>query len=81
MHRLASTGRKHREESKLKIGLGNKGKVLSESTRELISKARSGTPLSEDHKKSISKGLDPYKGVPIPEERRIRIKESHPGKH
>ena len=77
VHRLASTGRKHKEESKLKIGLGNKGKVLSESTRELISKARSGTPLSEDHKKSISKGLDPYKGVPIPEERRIRIKESH----
>lgn len=76
VHRLASTGRKHSEESKLKIRLGNKGKVVSESTRALISKARSGTPLSEDHKSSISKGLDPYRGIPIPEERRLKIKKS-----
>ena len=75
--RLASTGRKHSEEAKQKIALGNKGKIVSKSTRKLLSQINSGKTLSEEHRKNISKGIAPYKGVPIPEERRLRIKDSH----
>lgn len=38
---------------KQKIGNTHRGKIVSKKTRQLISKARSGTKLSEEHKQSI----------------------------
>ena len=48
-------GKHHSEETKRKIGLGNKGKILSEKTKQKISKAHAGKKLSKEHRASLSK--------------------------
>ena len=46
-------GRKHKESSKLLIGLGNKGKVLSDETKAKLSASRTGSKWSSDQRKII----------------------------
>ncbi len=43
-------GKKHSEETKMKIGIGNKGKVLSKETKQRISKSLIGKKQSEETK-------------------------------
>ena len=50
-------GYKHSKDSKKKISEGNKGKIIPEHQRKIISELRMGVPLSSSHKKSISNGL------------------------
>jgi len=53
-------GKKHSKKSKEKIGIGNKGKIISEDTKRKISerlKGRIGRPIPEEEKKRISKGV------------------------
>jgi hypothetical protein len=47
-------GKKHSEETKIKIGLGNKNKVFSEETRKRIGEKSKGRVFSEETKKKIS---------------------------
>ena len=42
------------EETKIKIGLAHKGKIVSKETGEKISKAKKGKKFTEKHKKSMS---------------------------
>lgn len=44
----------HSEETKIKIGLGNKDKIVSEETRLKLSKLHKGKTITEKHKKQIS---------------------------
>lgn len=66
-------GRKHTAESKLKVSLANKGKVLSLETRKKLSIAHTGKKLSEAHCKQISERMlnthyaKGNKGKPRPE--------------
>jgi group I intron endonuclease len=80
------------EETKAKIGIGNKGKIVSKETREKLSKVNKGRPLTEEHKQKLSevhKGKTPWnKGLvtktPIiykfTEEQRKRMSDAHKGK-
>ena len=43
------------EETKIKIGLIHKGKIVSKETREKVSKANKGQKRSEEQRKNISK--------------------------
>ena len=47
-------GKKHKNETKIKISQSNKGKIISVEQRELISKTHKGKIISEDHKKILS---------------------------
>lgn len=47
-------GRKHSEETKRKIGLGNKGKKRSQEECERISNMRKGVPHTEEYKRKLS---------------------------
>lgn len=46
---LGQTGRTHTEEVKRKISAANKGKVMSDESRVLMSKAKKGVPLKPAH--------------------------------
>lgn len=72
-------GRKILEQTKIKIGLANKGKILSISTREKISKERKNKPLSDETKRKISNTLkNKYKNdkVYIEQIKKANIKKS-----
>lgn len=51
------------EETKKKIGDGNRGKTVSEESRKKISEARKGIRFSEEHKEKLSEW---QKGMPKP---------------
>jgi len=75
---LANIGRKHSEETKQKMSVAQKGKIVSDQQKRKQSKAMKGRRISEAHIQKIQTFIDrEVKGVPIPEERRLRIKESH----
>lgn len=48
------TGAKHTEESKIKIGLGNKDNVVSQETKDKISIANTGKIRTEEHREKLS---------------------------
>jgi len=48
------------EETKRKIGLGNKGKIISQETRDKISKKNKGKKRTKEQRENISKG---HKGL------------------
>lgn len=89
-------GYKHSGETKRKIGIGNKGKILSKKTRKKISisskkqKNRSKKFLSSESRKKAAETLrrlfkegklKTRKGIKHSEETRKKISESHKGKH
>ena len=47
-------GKKHSDETKLKISKGNKGKTVSEEAKRKMSKAKKGILFSEEHKRKLS---------------------------
>lgn len=61
----------------------NKGRVFSEITLEKMSKAKKGKPLSEEHKKNISKSLSgenhPWFGRKHDEKTKLKISEKRRG--
>lgn len=54
-HKSHSSGWKQSDETKKKISLAHKGKVMTMHTRELLSKAHTGKTLSSEHKAAIKK--------------------------
>ena len=76
-------GKKHSEETKIKIGLGNKNKVLSEETRKRIGEKSKGRVLSEETKKKISEALkgdkNHFYGKKHSEETKRKISEKKNG--
>jgi hypothetical protein len=74
-------GKKHSEETKIKIGLGNKNKVLSEETRKRIGEKSKGRVLSEETKKKISEALkgdkNHFYGKKHSEETKRKISENY----
>jgi hypothetical protein len=80
--RISSTGKKHTEETKLKISksLNTKGKPLSEETKRKMSeskKGKPGIPLSEETKKKLS---EINKGKVLSEDQKQKISNSMKGK-
>ena len=72
---------KHSEETKLKIGLGNKGKIISEEHKIKISNFKKGTKLSESTKNKISKSIKGKNlGKIFSENHKRKISESNKGK-
>jgi group I intron endonuclease len=69
----ALRGRKHTEESRLKMSLATKGRQISEATRERLSKAFQGCTHTDSARKRISEGLT---GRPVSEETRQKISRS-----
>ena len=75
------------EETKYKIGIGNKNKIISEETKRKISEAHKGkkkSPLSEEAKKNISngrKGKGIGRSVVITEETKQKMSEAKKGKY
>ena len=74
----------HSEETKKKIGEGNKGKQVSEESRKKMSEAKKGQEVSEETKKKISeslKGENSYNyGKHLSEETKKKISDSKKGK-
>lgn len=67
------TGKTHSEETKLKIGQGNKGKKVSEETRNklrLVNLGKKRKPCSEKNKKLIS---EVHKGKIVSEETKLKM--------
>lgn len=57
-----------------KVSKAKKGVALSESHKKSLSKAHKGKKLSQEHKNKIKKSLLPYKGIPISEEVREKLR-------
>ena len=75
---LANIGIKHSEETLRKISAVHKGKIVSDQQKMKQSEAMTGRKLTDSHIQKIQDFIEGHvKGVPIPEERRIRVKESH----
>jgi len=53
LKKMLRTGWNHSEETKIKIGNGNRGKIYTEETRKKISDWHKGRPLSEIHKQAL----------------------------
>lgn len=53
-------GRHHSEEAKLKISIGNTGKIHTDETKLQMSKSKIGISISEQHKNNISNSLKKY---------------------
>lgn len=58
------------EETKILIGLGNKGKVLSQETKDAIGRGNRGKKRTDEQKRNISKG---HKGLKY-KKRKVKIK-------
>jgi hypothetical protein len=63
----------HSEETKLKIGLGNKNKIVSVETRQKLSKLHKGKMISEKHRKQIS---DKMAGKTFTKDHKLKISKS-----
>jgi len=76
-------GRKHTEEEKRKIGESQKGKIVSDETKNRMSKARSelGHKHTEESKKKMSISQKNRIREPHSEETRIKIGESQKGRN
>lgn len=88
-------GKHHSEETRKKIGDGNRGKIVSDETREKIRRVRTGTKLSEETRAKIgleskrigisketrAKMAMARKGRPRPEAVRIKIRNALLGRH
>jgi len=74
---LRMLGRKHSEETKQRIAAGNRGKKVAEVTRLKLKLARLGKPLSTKNREAICLAMKRFSGLPIPAERKHRIKSSH----
>jgi group I intron endonuclease len=70
-------GRKHSEGTKQKIAEGNRGREITAAAREKLRQIRLGKPLPREHRDSIRKAMERFSGIPIPTERKERIKHSH----
>jgi group I intron endonuclease len=64
------------EETRKKISLANKGKIVTEETRKKMSQSRSGKPFSDEHKKAISDGK---KGKTFSEQHRKNLSKAQTG--
>src|SRR4030065_2124982 len=76
-------GNHHSAETRLKIGLGNKGKIVSEETKMKISKANKGKHHTEEFKLKLSetmKGNTYMVRVKRSDETRKKISENSKGK-
>jgi group I intron endonuclease len=77
-------GRKHSEESKRKIADGNRGKILSEETRQKMSEAaRKRPPISEETRQKLREARKKQKrkrGFHLSEEHKQKLSDSQKGK-
>lgn len=64
------------EETKIKIGLAHKGKIVSKETREKISKANRGKKRTEEQRERISLG---HRGIKRSEETKRRMSLARKG--
>ena len=70
-------GRKHSKETKQKIAEGNRGRKITTAAREKLRQIRLGKPLQQEHRNSIRRAMEKFSRIPIPSERKERIKRSH----
>lgn len=77
--RIASTGHIHTEEQKIKIGLSNKDRIISEETRQRMLKAKSN--ISKETRLKISLARRRSFGIPMPERTRLAIAKANTGSH
>jgi group I intron endonuclease len=74
---LRRLGSKHSEETKQKIAASNRGKIVADITKQKLRIVRLGKPLSIKNHEAIRVAMKKFSGVPIPAERKQRIKSSH----
>jgi group I intron endonuclease len=74
---LRRLGTKHSDETKQRIAASNRGKTVAEATKQKLRVGRLGKPLSPKNREAIRSAMTKFSGVPIPAERRQRIKRSH----
>lgn len=67
-------GKKHSEETKLKISNTEKGKLVSEETKEKLRKVNIGKKLSEETKRKISENYIGMKGKKHSEETKEKLR-------
>lgn len=70
-------GLKHKEESKIKIGIAHKGKVISADQKRKQSLAMSGRKLTQAHKDKLA---DANKGRGVSQATKIKISNTQSGK-
>ena len=79
-HPSAFKGRKHSEESRIKMSESLKGHTVSEETRKKMSEANKGRTFTEDAKKKMSESKkgrpSNRKGVTLSEETRKKLSEA-----
>ena len=69
-------GKKHSAQTRIKIGLANKGKIFSEKTRKKLSLANKGKIFSEKTRKKLSKAQT---GKILSEETKKKISKANKG--
>lgn len=78
-------GTKHTEETKLKMSLSSKGRVISEETKQKMSISKLGKILTKEHKTKISEALrgkdHPHIGTPCTEENKRKMSDLHRGEN
>lgn len=82
--RIASTGKKHTEESKKKISEKNKGRKMKPETKEKLRNINLGKVRSEESKKKTSESLKGRpahnKGIPMSQEQKFKISQANMGR-
>jgi hypothetical protein len=63
----------HSEQTRLKIGAGNRGKKRTDEERRINREARIGKKMSEEHRRKTSEGLRGKKRGPLSIEHRVKI--------
>lgn len=80
---ISSTGRKHTEETKIKLSISlkeKKRKPFSEETKEKIKNSMIGKKLSEETKKKISKSKKGKAGRKLTQKEKDNLKKINTGK-
>jgi hypothetical protein len=75
--KLSWKGRKHRPETKAKIARAHRGRPMPETAKRKLSERKKGIPHTPEDIEKIRLAMQAFKGIPIPEERRLRIKQGN----
>lgn len=70
-------GKKHSEETIIKLRVSHTGKIVTENTRQKLSEQRKGKPKSQEHKNKLSKSL---LGHYVSEETRLKMSLAKKGR-
>jgi hypothetical protein len=72
--------REHSEETRQKISVGNKGKILSPETKAKMSAVRKGRVFTEEHKANMRIAQKGRQGTPCSESRREGVRQFFTGR-